>query len=157
YFHKRSEQIYAYACFGTPLKTMGMYIKQRGFADYKNIQRYLLFTDYFISTNQYTYIKLLIYYNFYTLFNQAILDIGYSRFDLILGMNKEMVRNRLGIDDDKQVILYAPTWRGTLENKDNQSQKILDDVKEMQEKCQNATVLVKAHYYAQELFKKQGE
>src|SRR5699024_12710435 len=57
----------------------------------------------------------------------------------------------------KQVILYAPTWRGTLGNKDNQSQKILDDVKEMQEKCQNATVLVKAHYYAQEFFKKQGE
>src|SRR5699024_9026618 len=79
------------------------------------------------------------------------------RVDLMFGVNKEMVRNRLGIDDDKQVILYAPTWRGTLGNKDNQSQKILDDVKEMQEKCQNATVLVKAHHYAQEIFKKQGE
>lgn len=157
YFHKRREQIYANVWHGTPLKTMGMDIKQRGFADHKNIQRNFLFTDYFISPNQYTYEKLLKSHDVYTLFNGAILDIGYPRVDLMFGVNKEMVRNRLGIDDDKQVILYAPTWRGTLGNKDNQSQKILDDVKEMQEKCQNATVLVKAHYYAQEFFKKQGE
>src|SRR5699024_4178211 len=131
--------------------------KQRGFADHKNIQRNFLFTDYFISPNQYTYEKLLKSHDVYTLFNGAILDIGYPRVDLMFGVNKEMVRNRLGIDDDKQVILYDATLRGTLGNKDNQSQKILDDLKEMQEKCQNVTVLVKAHYYSQEFFKKQGE
>src|SRR5699024_3785744 len=140
YFHKREAQVYANIWHGTPLKTMGMDIKQIGFADHKNIQRNFLFTDYFISPNQYTYEKLLKSHDVYTLFNGAILDIGYPRVDLMFGVNKEMVRNRLGIDDDKQVILYAPTWRGTLGNKDNQSQKILDDVKEMQEKCQNATV-----------------
>src|SRR5699024_11574393 len=57
----------------------------------------------------------------------------------------------------KQVRPHRPNWGGTLGNKGNQSQKILDDVKETQEKCQNATVLGKAHYYAQEFFKKKGE
>src|SRR5699024_4287635 len=111
-------------------------IKQRGFADHKNIQRNLLFTDYFISPNQYTYEKLLKSHDVYTLFNEAIIDIGYPRVDLMFGVNKEMVRNRLSIDDDKQIILYATTWRGTLGNKDNQSNNKLDNLKEKKENSQ---------------------
>src|SRR5699024_11983751 len=100
----------------------------------KYIQHNIIYTELYINPNQYKYEKLRKSHDVYTLFNVSILDIGYPRVDLMFGVNKEMVRNRLRIDDDKQVILYAPTWRGTLGNKDNQSQKILDDVKEMQEK-----------------------
>src|SRR5699024_9714133 len=49
YFHKRREQIYANVWHGTPLKTMAMDIKQRGFADHKKIQRNFLFTDPFLT------------------------------------------------------------------------------------------------------------
>src|SRR5699024_12283218 len=105
---------------------MGMDIKQRGFADHKNIQRNFLFTDFFISANQYTYEKLLKSHDVYTLLNGSILDIDYPRADLMFGGNKEMVRNRVAIDDDKQGILYAPTGRGTKGSQYSKSQKTLN-------------------------------
>src|SRR5699024_11351607 len=97
YVHKRREQIYANVWHGTPLKTMGMDIKQRGFADHKNIQRNFLFTDYFISPNQYTYEKLLKSHDVYTLFNGAILYIGYPLVVLIFCVYKDIVINILVI------------------------------------------------------------
>lgn len=156
YFHKRENQIYANIWHGTPLKTMGMDIKERGLADHKNIQRNFLFTDYFVSPNQYTYKKLLKSHDVYTLFNGSILDTGYPRVDLIYGTNQEKMRKLFDIDDEKKVILYAPTWRGHLGEKTDQSKKILEDVKEIQEKFPEMVVLVKAHYYAESFFKEQG-
>lgn len=156
YFHKRKEQIYANIWHGTPLKTMGMDIKHRGFADHKNIQRNFLFTDYFVSPNKYTYEKLLKSHDVHTLFNGHILDTGYPRVDLMFQANQEDIRRRLSITGNKRIILYAPTWRGTLGEEENQSKKILEDVKKIQENCQDEVVLLKAHYYAEKFFEDQG-
>jgi CDP-glycerol glycerophosphotransferase len=156
YFHKRKEQIYANIWHGTPLKTMGMDIKQRGFADHKNIQRNFLFTDYLVSPNTYTYEKLLQSHDVYTLFNGAILDTGYPRVDLMFQADRDRIRKHLGITDTKKVILYAPTWRGSLGEEKNQSQKVLDDVEKIQNNCPDHIVLLKAHYYTAKFFEQHG-
>src|SRR5699024_11289886 len=132
YFHKRREQIYANVWHGTPLKTMGMDIKQRGFADHKNIQRNFLFTDYLVSPNRYTYEKLLKSHDIETLFNGQVLDTGYPRVDLMYKADKDKLRQQLGVFTAKKIVLYAPTWRGELGKEKNESQKILEDVKNIQ-------------------------
>src|SRR5690625_4187693 len=157
YFHKREEQVYANIWHGTPLKMMGMDIKQRGFADHKNIQRNFLFADYFVSPNQYTYEKLLGSHDVDTIFNGHILDTGYPRVDLMFHANREEVRKRLGVGNDMKIILYAPTWRGTLGAEENESKKILRDMKVLQENMDEDTVvLLKSHYYTMKFFEEQG-
>lgn len=156
YFHKRREQIYANIWHGTPLKKMGMDIHQRGFANHKNIQRNFLFTDYFVSPNRYTYEKLLKSHDVDTLFNGQVLDTGYPRVDLMFQANQANLRKQLGIAPGQKVILYAPTWRGSLGTADNQTQQIYDDLQTMQSSVTDGVVLLKAHYYVEAYFKKQG-
>lgn len=156
YFHKREEQVYANIWHGTPLKTMGMDIKQRGFANHKNIQRNFLFTDYLVSPNRYTYEKLLKSHDIETLFNGQVLDTGYPRVDLMYQADKDKLRQQLGVFTAKKVVLYAPTWRGELGNEKNESEKILEDVKNIQANIDEGVVLLKAHYYTEKFFEEQG-
>lgn len=156
YFHKREEQVYANIWHGTPLKTMGMDIKQRGFADHKNIQRNFLFTDFLVSPNRYTYEKLLESHDIETLFNGQVLDTGYPRVDLMYKADKDKLKQQLGVFAAKKVILYAPTWRGVLGEEKNESEKILEDVKKIQADIDEGVVLLKAHYYTEKFFEEQG-
>lgn len=157
YFHKREEQVYANIWHGTPLKTMGMDIKQRKFADHKNIQRNFLFADYFVSPNQYTYEKLLRSHDVETIFNGQILDTGYPRVDLMFNANQTKVRERLGVPSGKKIMLYAPTWRGRLNEEENESKKLLQDLGKLQKHTDEDTVvLLKSHYYTRKFFKGQG-
>src|SRR5699024_3650366 len=156
YFHKREEQVYANIWHGTPLKMMGMDIKQRAFANHKNIQRNFLFTDYLVSPNRYTYEKLLKSHDIETLFNGQVLDTGYPRVDLMYQADKDKLRQQLGVFTAKKVVLYAPTWRGELGNEKNESEKILEDVKNIQANIDEGVVLLKAHYYTEKFFEEQG-
>src|SRR5690625_950057 len=156
YFHKRDEQVYANIWHGTPLKTMGLDIKERGFADHKNIQRNFLFTDYLVSPNQFTYEKLLASHDIDTLYNGHILDTGYPRVDLMYQADQDKMRQQLGIFSAHQVILYAPTWRGLLGEEKNESHRILNDVKKIQQNFHDGVVLLKTHYYTEKFFKKEG-
>ena len=48
-------------------------------------------------------------------FDGEMLEIGYPRNDILINENNETkineIKNKLGIDKNKKIILYAPTWR----------------------------------------------
>ena len=48
-------------------------------------------------------------------FDGEMLEIGYPRNDILVNENNESkineIKDKLGIDKDKKIILYAPTWR----------------------------------------------
>lgn len=157
YFHKRKEQIYANIWHGTPLKTMGLDIKNKGYADHKNIQRNFLFADYMVNPNRFTYEKLLQSHDIATIYNGKVLDTGYPRVDLMFSADKEGIRRKLSIPSTKKVILYAPTWRGTLGEEINESEKLLHDIRTIQNQISDDyIVLLKSHYYAYKFFEEQG-
>lgn len=157
FFQKRKEQVYVNTWHGTPIKTLGMDIKNRGVTDHSNIQRNFLFADYLISPNQYTAKKLLKSYDIDSIFGGKILDIGYPRVDLMFRANKEQIRQKLGIPEDKEVILYAPTWRGKLGSEENQSEKLFHDIQKLKQQISNDyVVLLKSHYFAAKHFEEQG-
>src|SRR5699024_5597611 len=95
YYHILVDQVYANIRHGTPLKTLVLDIKERGFADHKNIQRNFLFTDYLVSPNQFTYETLLKSHDINTLYNGQILDTGYPRVDLMYQANQDKMKQKL--------------------------------------------------------------
>ncbi|SES88747.1 CDP-glycerol glycerophosphotransferase [Oceanobacillus limi] len=157
YFQKRKDQIYTNTWHGTPLKTLGMDIKNRGVTDHKNIQRNFLFADFIVSPNKYTAEKLLKSHDVNSIYGGKILDTGYPRVDLMYKANKKELKRILAVPENKKIILYAPTWRGKLGKEEDQSKRIQKDVKKIQENIgSDYLVLVKSHYYATKFFKEQG-
>ncbi|MBY0097115.1 CDP-glycerol glycerophosphotransferase family protein [Mesobacillus maritimus] len=154
YFIKRDEQIYINTWHGTPLKTLGIDIKNAGITDHKNIQRNLLQTDILVSPNEFTYKKLLKSQDIFEVFPGKVADIGYPRVDLTLNNERSKVLERLGIPNHKKVVLYAPTWRGSLGNESDTSKKLLDDVIQLKGFLGSEYVVVlKAHFFAYKYFK----
>ncbi|MFC0299504.1 CDP-glycerol glycerophosphotransferase family protein [Virgibacillus soli] len=149
YFHKRKEQVYANIWHGTPLKTMGLDIKNRAVTAHKNIQKNFLSADYFVSPSTYTTEKLLKSHDVYEIYEGKVLESGYPRVDLMFGADKEALRKQIGIRENKKIILYAPTWRGELQNVEDQSKQLLKDIIYIQEALgKDYTILLKTHYYA---------
>jgi CDP-glycerol glycerophosphotransferase len=157
FFHKRKEQIYANIWHGTPLKTLGMDIKNRGLTDHRNIQRNFLAADYLVSPNRYTAEKLLTSHDIETIYGGKVLDTGYPRVDLMYKADQEKLRSQLTIKTDKKVILYAPTWRGQVGDEEDQSIQLLKDVEALNNQFNdNYIVLLKSHYFVSKYFSEQG-
>ena len=157
YFTKRDEQVYINTWHGTPLKTLGLDIKKTGKTAHMNIQRNLLQTDILISPNQFTYEKLLGSHDIKEIFSGKIADIGYPRVDLTLNTDRQEVLNQLGIEATKKVVLYAPTWRGTVGKEEDLSEQLLSDVMELKQALGDEyEVLLKSHYFAYKFFESQN-
>ncbi|QQZ10347.1 glycosyltransferase [Heyndrickxia vini] len=153
YFQKKHGQVYVNTWHGTPLKTLGMDIKDAGLTDHKNIQRNLLHTDYLISPNRFTYEKLLKSHDIFTLYNGKIADIGYPRVDSMFLANKSKIKKLLAIPSDKKVILYAPTWRGKVNQELDMSSKLDKDLRELKGRLgKEYIILLKTHYFAYRFF-----
>jgi len=156
YFQKREGQVYINTWHGVPIKAMGRDIKNTHFSHYKNIQRNFLHADYLVMPNDYTARKLIESHDVKGIFAGKVLDVGSPRVDLIFA--KSDLKHRLGINGDTKIILYAPTWRGKSENKeDDLEEKFINDVHYLLNNTPNGyRLLVKAHMFMLEKFKKAG-
>lgn len=115
-FVKREGQIIVNTWHGTPLKYMGVDVKNRIYA-IGNVQRNLMSADYLVYPNEYMKEKMTQSYLLDNLYSGTVLNEGYPRnscfFDKEVGKN---IRAELGLEG-KTVALYMPTWRGTLTKK----------------------------------------
>lgn len=130
YFIRRPEQKYLNTWHGTPIKTLGKDIKSP-FLDHSNVARNFLHATHIISQNEYTTDILLDKYDIRHMYTGKIANIGYPRVDLTLNLSIERrteICQRLGLDKNKPVILYAPTWRGTSEVKQFNIKKLQKDL-----------------------------
>ncbi|MGX7162263.1 glycosyltransferase [Enterococcus massiliensis] len=148
YFIKKEEQIYVNTWHGTPLKTLGKEMLGSVSQNY-NVQRNFLQADYILSPNQFTTDKLIFSYQVDGIFNGKVLENGYPRIDSIYS-ESQIVKNYLnskGVDLEKKVILYAPTWRGQTGSVQNTFEDLMSRIRKIVSKIdknQNE-LLVKVH------------
>lgn len=151
YFTKKESQIYVNTWHGTPLKHMGLDVENNLLGS-QNIIKNFLSSDIIVSPNKHTTNVFKRAFKLEGIYEGNLLEIGYPRIDLTLGADKKEVLNKLKNCDvsigDRQVLLFAPTWRGQDVNKPEDS---IEEIYHMVMELKNSTnyqVLVKVHPFA---------
>lgn len=113
YFIKRPEQIYFNSWHGTPLKTLGRSIISAP-NEIGNTQRNFFMADYLLYPNEFTFEHMREDYMLNELFPGEYALNGYPRNYVFYETDRqEELRRTLDLED-KQIIAYMPTWRGTV-------------------------------------------
>lgn len=149
WFMRRPEQKYLNTWHGTPLKTLGMDIKG-SFMERKNTARNFLHCTHIISPNVHTSDVLLKRYDIASIYSGRLAETGYPRIDRLVRATadtKAALLKRLGLVDGLPVVLYAPTWRGTLGDPRVETERLMADMATLAGfPCQ---VVFRGHYFAE--------
>lgn len=114
YIHRRKNGVYIQTWHGTPLKRMFMdqdnfFGRDEGYID--RVKEATAQWNHLVSPSEYATNAMRSAYEY----TGPVHEIGYPRNDILrrpdIDVIRESVRKRLGIGDDKHVILYAPTFR----------------------------------------------
>ena len=109
-FIKRDEQILLNTWHGTPLKCLGKKSK----SDYHsigNVQKNFIVSDYLLYPNEYTKKHLIEDYMLENICDAKVILSGYPRNTAFLDENsRNIIRRELKLDD-KEILVYMPTWR----------------------------------------------
>ncbi|HET7627071.1 MAG TPA: CDP-glycerol glycerophosphotransferase family protein [Bacillales bacterium] len=144
FYEKRKKAVEVQTLHGTFLKTMGLDVP--GEADTPEKRRKFLRRcsrwDYLTSPSRYMTDLVKRCY----LYENEVLECGFPRNDVLKQKHSESaeaaIRERLGLPENKRVILYAPTWRVR-----NRFQLQLD-LDRMQERLgEDYVVLLRLHYF----------
>lgn len=116
YFTKKDGQIYINTWHGVPLKKMG-FDMPNGQVESANTIRNLMAADYLLSSGQILSDMYTGSYKLNGVYEGKILDSGYPRLDLLKTTNREEFLKRLEqsgvqVERSKEIVLYAPTWKG---------------------------------------------
>ncbi|MGO3049929.1 MAG: CDP-glycerol glycerophosphotransferase family protein [Staphylococcus sp.] len=148
YFTKKPNQTYINTWHGTPLKFMGLDIKNN-LVESQNTIRNFLSSDFIITPNKHTSEVFKNAFKLGGLIDNAILEIGYPRIDATLNSNKDDVIkniNKQGIKtDDSPILLFSPTWRGQFVSKPEDN---IEDMIEIVERLNEETkyqIILKVH------------
>ena len=150
YFIKKDGQIYLNTWHGTPLKAMGRDIIDSPH-ELGNTQRNFMMADYLLYQNDFMFEKMRSAYMLDNLYHGKYVISGYPRNDTFFNdKDRQEIRKELGIED-KKVIVYMPTWRGTAAKKQNKQQE--EDIAKMISKLEkeldkNTIVYMKIHNLA---------
>lgn len=137
YFSKRPGQVHVTTWHATAFKALG---KEQGgtIGQFQNLTRNLLHADYLVMPNRFTSEIMLRSNDVKGIFPGAVLEEGYPRVDLTLNTPREQARRLLqqvcGVDPAKQVVLYAPTWRGETGGYRDTTDVIVAHVRELRER-----------------------
>ncbi|MFF2290327.1 CDP-glycerol glycerophosphotransferase family protein [Peribacillus butanolivorans] len=152
YFIKKEGQVYVNTWHGTPLKSLGKHMNGT-LGQHKNLMRNFMQTDYIIAPNKFTAEKIIDSHDLRGIYQGRIAETGYPRVDLVINENKE-IKEQLGCKKNKKVLLYAPTWRGEVGKVSGEINKIIADVKTLEDKVGNEyTILLKVHSLMQKYVK----
>ena len=149
YFVRRDGQKYLSTWHGTPLKTLGYDIAatplQRA-----NTARNLMQATMFIAPNTHTQEVMLGRYGVKHLFTGRSLITGYPRIDKLVNASiaqKADLREELGLDPAKPMVLYAPTYRGHWATPDLETDEIIATIEAM--KSEDYNLVFRGHYFAE--------
>ena len=116
YFTKKPEQVCVNTWHGIPLKTLG-YDVPDGKYTARNMTRNFLLTDFLISPCRFMTKIYLESYKLDGIYNGKLLENGYPRNDVLLSTKRDdivekLINRGIPIDENRKIILYAPTWKG---------------------------------------------
>lgn len=151
FLKKREGTYHVQTMHGTPLKLMGADLIDNPVYTYK--QNLLgLFSrskrwDLLVSPNGYTtkIFKRVFRYE------GEVLECGYPRNDILVNSVKDLskraeIRSKLGLDCDKKVILFAPTWRESSSPSDIHESLNLDFEKLQQLLSKDSVIILRLHH-----------
>ena len=153
YFIRKPNQKYLNTWHGTPLKTLGIDIKDSPYQR-ANTARNFLHTTHIITPNQHTTNVLINRYGINGVFDGKVAETGYPRIDLVLNNsddNKKQIIQMMGLDPKKPIVLYAPTYRGLWDTPEMETNKMLSDLKELGSDKYN--LIFRGHYFAEKKIK----
>lgn len=149
YFQKREGQVYINTWHGTPLKHLGNDENTAQMDAAKNMIRNMICCDYIINQNEFTTQAMKSAFELEDIYRGEFIEEGYPRTDLILNTNTSEMKTRLakiGININKKVILYAPTWRGTTSRVEDNTKKLVEDIKRLKAEVGNEyDIVLKLH------------
>lgn len=128
FFMKRREQVYFNTWHGTPLKTLGKKTRE-DFYNIGNLQKNFNAADYLLYPSEYMMQHMVEDYMLANISHNQVALIGYPRNAVFFDEERrQQIRRQQGLEG-KEIISYMPTWRGTLNNQDND-----DYVEDLQQK-----------------------
>ncbi|REH90449.1 glycosyltransferase [Staphylococcus felis] len=147
YFTKKENQVYINTWHGTPLKFMGLDVKDNLKGSQNTIKNFLA-ADYLLTPNAHTTKIFKDAFKLNEVFSGKILETGYPRIDLTVNADSKIISKKLSHNinlKDKRKILYCPTWRGEDVNNPLDSVKdICNEIKILEEKL-DYQILLKVH------------
>ncbi|KUM41129.1 hypothetical protein AR539_00330 [Arthrobacter sp. EPSL27] len=154
YFIRKDGQSYLNTWHGTPLKKMGTDVEGAAL-EHANVTRNLLQATHLLSSNAHTTDVLTRAFGVDHLFTGRVGLTGYPRIDKTINSSaesREAVLDLLGLDpaDHKPVVLYAPTWRGSMNAKVLDAEAMARDIEALAV-APDFHLVVRAHHYTEDL------
>lgn len=118
-FIKKDGQVILNTWHGTPLKNMGRDVENEVY-NMGNVMRNLIFSDYLVFPNEYMKEKMVSAYMLKNLCKATILNEGYPRNSVFFNNERRCELRKEFNVDDKEIIVYMPTWRGKVNNFDTE-------------------------------------
>lgn len=112
YFSPKPDQYVVSTWHGIPMKTLG-YDANNNLQSVYNTQRNFNISDLIVSSSEFYADKVVKSYGSGLAYS-AISTLGSPRIDLMLNADANDIKEKLGINIERKVILYAPTWRGKI-------------------------------------------
>lgn len=154
YVTRKPEQLYLQTSHGIFYKTVGRDSANTPLG-VAGATRNLLQATHIIVPNEYMAYKQPRSYSIKGIHSGDIAKIGYPRIDVTVNLNEELKRNiisKLGIDEKKQIVFYAPTWRGTSKAQNKfDSNQLVNDLKSLA--TLNVNVIFRGHPITNSLLK----
>lgn len=151
FYIPKKDQKYINTWHGTPLKSMGFDIPGNPSSS-QNVVRNFLSADFILSPNEHTTKIFTDSYKLNGVYEGTIIEEGYPRIDLTLNTNPDEFKDYLrGLDlclnQNKESILYAPTWKGTNVSKaNNDVLQILADINYLESQVGHKyNIFIKVH------------
>lgn len=149
YITKPKDTVYIQTWHGTPLKKMLNDVDHFAGKDSnykKRVNKAIKYWDYLVSPSFYASECFRSAFEFH----KEILEVGYPRNDIFYNKDKdfikqkeEMIKQKLGIQDERKVILYAPTFRDDEINKAKKHVINLQlDLHQMKEQLSSEYILI---------------
>jgi len=120
-FVKKPDQVYLNTWHGTPLKNLGKANAKRGYG-LGNVQRNFVMADYLLYPNPFMEEVMIRSFMLENLSGAQIMNEGYPRNTIFFDEEAELkLKSKIGLQD-KQIIVYMPTWRGVYTDLDIEGQ-----------------------------------
>lgn len=130
FYIKRSGQVLISTWHGVPLKRLGFDIDQP--ISYSvNTQRNFNVSDFIPVSTEYEYENIVCAYGG-SIAKRSVVYSGSPRVDLTVSSDYQEIRERIGIPKKKKLILFAPTWRGSIVSVSSQVNDQVKAIKRMQ-------------------------